>query len=230
MGLTSNQMELIRTIEKAEMQEIKKAALLCLEEDTTQKNKNFCKHYITNLKNQPSFIELPYNISKFAIFENVDTFNENRYFLSERESEVMDHIETMNKVSTKMKELGINYINATLLHGESGTGKTTFGKYVAKKMNRPFLYLNFSNLIDSLLGGTAKNISKIFEFAKNNRCVLMLDELDCISINRSSGNDGGASGEISRTTISLMQELDKLSSETIIIGATNRIDIIGTYS
>ena len=57
-------------------------------------------------------------------------------------------------------------------------------------------------------------------------CVLMLDEVDCISMKRASGGSRGADGELERTTISLMQELDKLPGHVVLIAATNRPDLI----
>ena len=77
------------------------------------------------------------------------------------------------------------------------------------------------------MGNTSKNISKAFSYAISNPCVLMLDEIDCISIKRSSsGSSGGAGGEMARITITMMQEFDKLTNDIIVIGATNRKDRI----
>lgn len=122
-------------------------------------------------------------------------------------------------------EMGIPYLNSTLLYGESGTGKTTFGQYVAYKTGLPFCYLNFSNLVDSHMGHTSKNISKAFNYAISNPCVFMLDEIDCISIRRSDSN-GGSDEEMARVAITLMQEFDRLTNDIIVIGATNRMDRI----
>lgn len=47
-------------------------------------------------------------------------------------------------------------------------------------------------------------------------CVLMLDEIDCIGLER--GHDTGADGELGRTKIALMQACQ------IVIAATNRAD------
>lgn len=132
----------------------------------------------------------------------------------------------MKKVNDRLMEMGIPYLNSTLLYGESGTGKTTFGRYVAYKMGLPFCYLNFSSLVDSYLGNTSKNIGKAFSYVVANPCVFMLDEIDCISIRRSDSSDGGASGEMARVTIALMQEFDKLTNDIVVIAATNRIDRI----
>ena len=53
--------------------------------------------------------------------------------------------------------------------------------------------------------------------------MLMLDEIDCIGLKRAGGSEG-SSGELARTSISLMQELDMLTNEQIVIAATNRKD------
>lgn len=86
------------------------------------------------------------------------------------------------------------------------------------------MYLNFSYLIDSYMGKTSQNIQRVFDFCKGMKCVLMLDEIDCIGLARKGG--GGADGEIARITISLMQALDDLVDGQIVIAATNRADLL----
>ena len=229
MGLTENQKQLIQSISQNDIRSARKCAIACITEDTTAKNRQFCKRYKTLLESSGmNMLELPSDVKGIIYVENTSkSFKVNRYFLSNRESDIAEKIVKMNKVTEKMSEVGIQYINSTLLYGESGTGKTTFGRYVSHITNLPFCYINFSNLVESYMGNTSKNISKAFSYAIQNPCVLMLDEIDCISIRRSDSNSsGGAGGEMARITISLMQEFDKLQNNVIVIGATNRIDRI----
>lgn len=228
MGLTDNQKRLIQAVSKNDIIAAKRCAIACVTEDTTHKNKCFCDKYKMLLESSGSnLLELPSNLKDILYAEDVsNSFKEHRYYLSEREKNVFENIIRMKKVNEKLTELGISYLNSTLLYGESGTGKTTFGKYVAYKTGLPFCYLNFSNLVDSYMGGTAKNITKAFSYVVSNPCVFMLDEIDCISIRRSEHGSGGTGGEIARTTISLMQEFDRLPNDVIVIGATNRMDRI----
>lgn len=227
MGLTSNQQQLIKAVSENNMQLAKKCAIACVVEDTTQKNKWFCNKHKHILESSGSnMIELPYDLKSILCVEDVsNSFKEGRYYLSEREKTVFDTIVRMKKVNDRLMEMGIPYLNSTLLYGESGTGKTTFGRYVAYKMGLPFCYLNFSSLVDSYMGNTSKNIGKAFSYVVANPCVFMLDEIDCISIRRSDSS-GGSGEEMARVTITLMQEFDKLTNDIIVIGATNRMDRI----
>lgn len=221
MGMTNNQLKLIRAIAENKYSDAKKMAILCCDEDTTQKNHYQVTRYRNMLVSTGTIMELPSNLVGMTQLEDVSTsFREDRYYLSPRESALFEKIDNMNKASLKLMEMGIPYLNAIMLTGISGTGKTTFGRYVAYKLNLPFMYINFSYLIDSYMGGTSKNIKKVFDYVKANKCVLMLDEIDCIAQERQGGSSG-CDKERNNTTISLLQELDQVQNDTIIISATN---------
>lgn len=222
--MTENTKELIVAIAQNDLVRAKKAAIAVVATNKTKKDDVFCKQIISKLQNEPTIIPLPIDISNFAIMEDVSqTFIRNRYFLPDKEHQLYIQINNADKVNKILAEKRIRYINTTLLYGESGTGKTTFGRYVAYELGIPFLYLNFAYLIDSHLGQTGKNIQKVFEFAKKQRCVLMLDELDAIAISRGENNDVG---EIPRIVIALMQSFDCLNNDIIVIAATNRLEAI----
>ena len=130
----------------------------------------------------------------------------------------------MHKVSLALMEKQIPYLNATLLYGESGVGKTAFSRYTAYKLGLPYLYINFSRLVESCLGNTSKNISYLFDFIKKNQCLVMFDEIDCIAASRRYG--GGAESELARSTTTLIQLLDGISNDHVIFAATNLHDAI----
>lgn len=215
---------MIRALAENRIADAKKYAVFCCLEDQTKKNEYEVRRCRALLENGGrNFLELPANLNGILRMEDVSDFREGRYYLGEREQRVFEHIEQTNRMSMRLLELGIPYLNSTLLYGKPGTGKTMFGRYTAYKLGLPFAYVNFSYLIDSYMGNTSKNLKKVFDFCKGKRCVLMLDKVDCIGLKRSGGGDG-AGGELARTTISLIQELDSLTNEQIVIGATNRED------
>lgn len=175
-----------------------------------------------------NLISLPPDVQKFATMEDLtNTYLENRYYLTQDERKLFELIKNMNDVSLQLMEKQIPYLNATLLYGESGVGKTAFSRYVAYKLGMPYLYVNFSRMLDSYLGGTAKNLTNLFSFIRRQQCVVMLDEIDSLAVKREYGG-GGASAEVSRSTTCLLQLLDSVTNDHVIIAATNLIDDVDT--
>lgn len=229
MGMTRNQLALVRYVAENNMQKAKDAALCCCAEDTTQKNHYAVTKYQSLLHSGGmNLMELPANVSGFATMEDLtNTYLESRYYLTNEEKELFELIKNMNDVSLQLMEKQIPYLNATLLYGESGVGKTAFSRYVAYKLGLPYLYVNFSRMLDSYLGGTAKNLTNLFNFINQQQCVVMLDEIDSLAVKREYGG-GGASAEVSRSTTCLLQLLDAVTNDHVIIAATNLMDDVDT--
>lgn len=229
MGMTRNQLALVRYVAENNMQKAKDAALCCCVEDTTQKNHWAVVKYQSLLRSGGlNLMELPANVSNFATMEDLtNTYQENRYYLTTEEKELFELIKNMNDVSLQLMEKQIPYLNATLLYGESGVGKTAFSRYVAYKLGLPYLYVNFSRMLDSYLGGTAKNLTNLFNYINQQKCVVMLDEIDSLAVKREYGG-GGASAEVSRSTTCLLQLLDAVTNDHVIIAATNLIEDVDT--
>ena len=219
MGMTRNQLALVRYVAENNIQKAKDAALCCCAEDTTQKNHYAVTKYQSLLRSGGmNLMELPANVSSFATMEDLtNTYLESRYYLTNEEKELFELIKNMNDVSLQLMEKKIPYLNATLLYGESGVGKTAFSRYVAYKLEMPYLYVNFSRMLDSYL----------FNFINQHQCVVMLDEIDSLAVKREYGG-GGASAEVSRSTTCLLQLLDAVTNDHVIIAATNLIDDVDT--
>lgn len=223
MGMDANMLACIRALAENRIQDAKKEAICCCLNDTTKKNEFQTTYYKKLLENgSAKMFELPVNLQGLLYMQDMSDFNEKRYYLGNAQKELFSKIENGVNITTKMMEYGIPYMNSTLIFGIPGTGKTEFAKYVAYKLNLPYAYIKFSYLIDSYLGKTAQNLNRIFDYCKGQKCVLMLDEIDCIGLAR--GNDTGVDGELGRTTIALMQLLDELVEGQVIIAATNRSD------
>lgn len=222
MGITNNQKMLIEAVAKNNIHMAKESALACIAEDTTAKNRAWRNYIEPRLKKTE--LEVPANLVGIMRMESADSFREDRYYASEKEQEVAETIVRMQAATAAMAELGLHYVNATLLYGESGTGKTLFGHYIAYRLGLPFCYVDFSGLIDSLMGGTGKNLRRVFAFVSQSPCVLMIDELDCIASKREYASGKGPDGEITRVVIQLIQELDRMPNDVVLIGATNRLD------
>lgn len=230
MALTTNNIALIRALAENNFPAAYRAALASLVEDTSKKNQYFVEKYKPLLLGKDIVgmelkALLPSEVKNLVVGESPEEFSPDRYFFRKEEEAVVDKIIKMRRVADELQMRNISYKNATLLYGESGTGKTTLGRYIAYKCNLPFVYISFASAIESLMGKTAKNIHSVFESCSKFPCVLMLDEIDAIGTKRIGGGEANsATAEMERTVISLMQSLDRLPNQSIIIGATNRVD------
>lgn len=121
--------------------------------------------------------------------------------LSKSVQEMLDDFRDTIKSKDKMMSLGLKFRITLLLYGPPGCGKTSAAKYLASELKIPLITARFDTLISSLLGNTAKNIHRIFEYAKKQTCILFLDEFDTIVKAR---DDSHELGELKRVVNSLL--------------------------
>ncbi len=188
---------------------------------TDQALKNDLLNTIKEREEKP--FELPYNLKELLAAQDCSKFREDRFLLRESEKNIVDRLLSALTVSSKLKELDVQYVPSLLLKGEPGVGKTLLAKYIAFRTGLPFVYVRFSNLVGSYLGQTQTNIARVFDFVRSGQAVVCFDEIDAIGLARGQKNDVG---EMSRIVIALMQELDQVENGTIIIGTTNRADML----
>lgn len=222
--MNKDMMSLISSLASNDIKRAKGYAKVVVSQCRSAKDIMWCKDIYKKLDTADAVSQenLPANIMGYCKVET--NFNEERYYLRDAEKLLFDKIVERDSVCNKAELLGLTMINSTLLYGKPGVGKTLFAKYVAHKLGKPLLYLRFSELIDSYLGKTSNNIGNVFKYVNTHDVVLMLDEIDTVA--RKREGESGCDGELSRVTVTIMQELDNLSAGTIVIAATNRVDIL----
>lgn len=113
-------------------------------------------------------------------------------------------------------------VNKFLFEGAPGTGKTETVKQVARLLERRLYMVEFSELIDSKMGQTAKNMVAVFndinQLPHPSKIVILFDEIDAIALDRVNANDVR---EMGRVTSTMLKELDKLNEEVVLIATTN---------
>lgn len=219
--MNDNIRQLIRYVCEGDVKMSQFWARHILNATNTEKDKRFCASMLEKLDEaEKRKFEIPATLQNLLLAELPENYSDKKYLPRECDKIVTDKVLKAYKAANKLAEKNIRYYPALLLHGESGCGKTELARYIAYKAKLPFLLVRFSNLVNSLLGETPKNISKIFDFAKTMPCVLCFDEIDAVGLAR-CGNTNEV-GEMSRVVIALMQELDCLSNNVILIGTTNR--------
>jgi transitional endoplasmic reticulum ATPase len=113
-----------------------------------------------------------------------------------------------------------------LLYGPSGTGKTLLAKAIANECGVNFISVDGPEIFTKWLGESEEGVRQIFRIARQVApTVIFFDQLDAIAPVR--GTHAG-SMTTDRVVGQLLAELDGVEqlSRVIVIGATNRIDLI----
>ena len=114
-----------------------------------------------------------------------------------------------------------------LLYGPPGTGKTLMAKASANESEANFISIKGPELLSKWVGESEKGVREIFRKARQAApCIIFFDELDAIAPTR--GGSHGDSHVTERVISQLLTEMDGLEilTNVVIIGATNRPDII----
>ena len=143
--------------------------------------------------------------------------------LSDFLREEIDGVVEMRNKRDILERHGLDAQNYLLLYGPPGCGKTSIARYVAAQTGLPLVTARLDSLVSSLLGSTAKNIRKVFDYAAQQECVLFLDEFDVVAKRRDDNNE---LGELKRVVNSLLQNIDAFGEGSILIAATNHQDLL----
>lgn len=138
------------------------------------------------------------------------------------ENKIKDFVSGV-KHRKRLLDAGLDPQSTLLLYGIPGGGKTSVAKLIAHLTGLPLVIARFDAIVSSLLGSTAKNIRKIFEFADRKPCILFLDEFDAIAKAR---DDQYELGELKRVINSLLQNIDVFTKNNVLIAATNHPELL----
>jgi len=87
-------------------------------------------------------------------------------------------------------------------YGAPGTGKTALAGYIAKQLDKPLLSKRASDILGMYVGQSEQNIARMFEQARAEDAVLVLDEADSLLRDRRGANQ---SWEVSQVNELLVQ-------------------------
>ncbi|KAJ0041316.1 hypothetical protein Pint_27264 [Pistacia integerrima] len=134
------------------------------------------------------------------------------------------------KNDEEFQNKGIYCPKGVLLHGPPGTGKTLLAKAIAGEAGVPFFAANGTDFVEMFVGVAASRVKDLFSSARSFApSIIFIDEIDAIGSKRGGPDIGGGGAEREQGLLQILTEMDgfKVStSQVLVIGATNRLDIL----
>lgn len=120
-----------------------------------------------------------------------------------------------------------------ILYGPPGCGKTMVAKAIANQTNGHLFIINGPEILNKFVGASEEKIRMIFEHAKKKAAksatkapvIVFFDEIESILKRRGTGISTDIYDSIVPQFLSVIDGLEELKN-VIVIGATNRIDLI----
>lgn len=144
--------------------------------------------------------------------------------------ELIEAVEWPLKFKNDFKRMGVKPPKGVLLYGAPGTGKTLLAKAVANESAANFILVKGPEMLSKWVGESEKAVREVFKKARQaSPTIVFFDEIDSIAPRRGGGS-GDDSHVTERVVNQLLTEMDGLQelNDIIIIGATNRPDIMDT--
>ena len=147
--------------------------------------------------------------------------------LNQLKEELQESVEWPIKYKEAYEYVNVETPKGILLHGPPGTGKTLIAKALAKMTESNFISIKGPELLSKWVGESEKGIREIFRKARQAApCIIFLDEVDALVPRRGTG---GSESHVTENVVSqILTEIDGLEElhNVLIVGATNRLDIV----
>lgn len=125
-------------------------------------------------------------------------------------------------------KFGVKPVKGLILYGPPGCGKTLIARNIGKSLNCKISIINGPEILNKYVGESESNLRKPFEAAKkdlDNLHLIIFDEID--SICRKRGSTQSSVGDtVVNQLLTLMDGVDDKNFNILVIGLTNRIDML----
>jgi len=98
------------------------------------------------------------------------------------------YLHTDTSIPALVESLRLSPSGSFCFYGPPGAGKTALARYIAQELELPMVLRRASDLLDCYLGGTEKLIAEMFEAARTEPSVLILDEADSFLQSRANAH------------------------------------------
>ena len=162
------------------------------------------------------------DVKEFFITESPSTSKQVLVIRKELKESINQMIHEYRQQS-RLKSHGLSNRRKILLTGSPGTGKTLTAKVLAYELKIPLHSVQLDRIVSRYMGETGTKLRQVFDFMQDNLGVYLFDEFDSIGTKRSLD---GEVGEIRRVLNSFLQFIERDTSSSILVAATNNKELL----
>ncbi len=146
--------------------------------------------------------------------------------LKDVKEEMQEAIEWPLKYPEIFEHMNTEPPKGVLLYGPPGTGKTMLAKAVANESEANFISIKGPELLSKWVGESERGVREVFRKARQSSpTIIFFDELDSITPTRGGFGDSHVTERVISQILTELDGLEELK-DVVVIGATNRIDMI----
>lgn len=124
-------------------------------------------------------IELNNKTATQVLRNSLKLLNQNRSEVVQSVTDYsINYLNTSVNIEQIASKLNANSHCTFCFYGVAGAGKTNLAKHLASILNKPLLVKRASDILSKYIGETEQNIASMFEQAKAENAILLLDEAD----------------------------------------------------
>jgi cell division protease FtsH len=143
----------------------------------------------------------------------------------ELEAFLREHVIDILENQERYQSLGVDFPSGIVLHGPPGCGKTFAVDRLLEYLDWPSFRVDSGTIGSPYIHQTSKKIGDVFEEAMRSApSVVVIDEMEAFVSDREIG--GGQSHRIEEVAEFLRKIPEALSRKVLVIGMTNRIELI----
>ena len=147
--------------------------------------------------------------------------------LDDVKRQLVEAVEWPLKYPEKFERMGVKPPKGVLLYGPPGCGKTMLAKAIATEAEANFISVKGPEIFNKWVGESEKAVREIFRKARQaSPCIVFFDEIESVVTRKDLIEDSsGVSGRVTSQILAEMDGIEELS-DVIVIGATNRPDLL----
>ncbi|MDJ1498254.1 ATP-binding protein [Cytophagaceae bacterium DM2B3-1] len=165
---------------------------------------------------------IPLSLPKRELSELIDVFQPtiklSDMVLSDSVQSTLYQLINEQKHWEKLKKYNLSPKRKLLLVWPPGTGKTMTAQAIAGELGMAVYIIRLDGLMSKFMGESIAKLRLIFDAMIDHRAVYLFDEFDSIGSDRTNAQD---IGEMKRVLNSFLINIEKDTSNSIIIAATN---------